>query len=157
MQPYIRACVDAAKEESDFAIRAEFGFTDEDLALSARTQEDSSKQWEKSMNPEDTDTVYRVAADPIRKLQKQERLVGPALACLKHGKIPYFIARSIALMCFFHNDADAAAVELQAYIAQNGIEAALEKYCGLSEEQEQENQLRQLVLGHYRELLASRA
>ena len=60
-------------------------------------------------------------------------------------------------MCFFHNDEDAAAVELQAYIAQNGIEAALEKYCGLSEEQEQESQLRQLVLGHYRELLASRA
>ena len=43
-------------------------------------------------------------------------------------------------MCFFHNDEDAAAVELQAYIAQNGIEAALEKYCGLSEEQEQLSQ-----------------
>ncbi len=156
-QPYIRACVDAAREEGKFALKAEFGFTDEDLKLSARTQETPGQQWEKSMNPEDTDTVYRVAADPIRKLKKEERLVGPALACLRHGKIPYFIARSIALMCFFHNDEDAAAVELQAYIAQNGIEAALEKYCGLSEEQEQESQLRQLVLGHYRELLASRA
>ena len=109
------------------------------------------------MNPEDTDTVYRVAADPIRKLQKQERLVGPALACLRHGKLPYFIARSIALMCFFHNDADASAVELQEYIAANGVGAALEKYCGLSDDQEQEAQLRQLVLGHYRELLASKA
>lgn len=156
-QPYIRACVDAAREESNFAIKAEFGFTEEDLKLSVRTQETPEQQWERSVNPEDTDTVYRVAADPIRKLQKQERLVGPALACLRHGKLPYFIARSIALMCFFHNDADASAVELQEYIAKNGIEAALEKYCGLSDAQEQEAQLRQLVLGHYRELLASKA
>ena len=149
--------MDAATQEGAFAIKAEFGFTDEDMKLSARTQEDNETKWKKSMNPKDTDTVYRVAADPIRKLAKNDRLVGPALCCLRHGKLPYFLARSIALLYFFHNDADAAAVEVQQFIADKGIEAAVEQYSGLSTQDENEHLLCQLILGHYRELLASRA
>ncbi len=57
--PYIRACVDAANREGNFAIKAEFGFTDEDLKLSVRTQETAEQKWEKAMDDKDTDTVSR--------------------------------------------------------------------------------------------------
>lgn len=150
--PYIRACVDAANREGNFAIKAEFGFTDEDLKLSVRTQETAEQKWEKAMDDKDTDTVSRVAADPIRKLTREERLVGPALACVRHGKLPYFLARSIALMYYFHNDADPAAVEIGEYVRQHGIGAALSKYSGLRDEEENERLLRQLIIGHFEEL-----
>lgn len=147
----VRYCTTKAVEEATFAVMEEFGFTLEDLKKGDRNKDDAA-WWKRCANPEDTDTVRRVAADPIRKLAKGERLVGPTLCCLKHGRIPYFLSRSVALGYCYQDESDAAARKLQAYVAEHGIAAALEEFSGLSEADENERLLRQLICAQYEEL-----
>ena len=151
VNPYNRYCTKKAAEEATFAVMREFGFTYEELKKGDRNQNDED-WWKRCSNPEDTDTVRRVAADPIRKLAKGERLLGPALCCLKHGRIPYFLSRSIALGYCYQDKEDKSAEELQAYLGEHGIAAALEKYSGLLEEDPEERMLGQLICAQYEEL-----
>ena len=80
-----------------------------------------------------------------------KRQVGPALACIRHGKLPYFISKSIALFYRFHNEKDEQAVELEQYIAAHGLMAAMEKYSGLSDDVPEEKLLKQLVAAQDRD------
>ena len=95
------------------------------------------------------DPLTRIAQDPKRKLARNDRLVGPALLCLKHGRLPYYLARSAAMMFYFQNPKDAAAVEIQNYLSENGIEKAIEKYCQLDRSKKEEELLFQLILAQY--------
>ena len=142
---YARMCIEQASQEAIFAVTQEFQFTREEL-WAGDHYADLQTYWDLLQKKKDQDSVYRVAADPIRKLQKEERLVGPALCCIRHGRLPYFIARSIALMYRFRNEKDAQAVELGAYVQAHGLPAALEKFSELSDERPEERLLRQLVL-----------
>ncbi len=88
---------------------------------------------------EDTDLVFRVANDPIRKLSRKDRLTGPALCCLKHGIVPYFLTRAVAYaLCYEHPD-DPASQELASFIRKNGISEAVIKYCQLDLKNPQED------------------
>ena len=49
------------------------------------------------------DTVARVAADPSRKLRSDDRLVGAANLCLKHGIVPTVLGEVIR-SAFIYND-----------------------------------------------------
>lgn len=115
---YERECVEQAGQEALFAVMQEFGFTLEELVQGDGYAVNMDAYWEQMKKRKDRDSVARVAADPVRKLEKEERLIGPALACIRHGKLPYFIARSIALMYSFQNPEDAQAVELQRYVSE---------------------------------------
>ncbi|MBR6822802.1 MAG: hypothetical protein IKM87_06535 [Clostridia bacterium] len=99
------------------------------------------------------DALNRVGADPIRKLGRNDRFIGPALLAIKAGKVPFFLARGAAYGFFFTNDADPAACEIQEYIKQNGIEKAVEKYCELDLSDRDENLLYQLIIGNYYEII----
>ena len=151
---YERECVEQAGQEALFAVMQEFGFTLEELVQGDGYAVNMDAYWEQLKKRKDRDSVARVAADPIRKLEKEERLIGPALACIRHGKLPYFIARSIALMYSFQNPEDAQAVELQSYVSEHGLGAAMERFSGLCQQVPEEKLLRQLVEGHYQELMA---
>ena len=98
-----------------------------------------------------------MAADPIRKLEKEERMVGPALACIRHGRLPYFISKSIALMYRFRNEKDEQAVELEEYIREHGLMAAMEKYSGLSDDVPEEKLLKQLIAAQDRDFQLQKA
>ena len=148
--PYIRKCVDAGQEEATQAVLKEYGFTRDDLAKGARERPGGS--WWDGMMEEDTDLVFRVANDPIRKLSRKDRLTGPALCCLKHGTVPYFLTRAVAYaLCYEHPD-DPASQELASFIRKNGISEAVIKYCQLDLKNPQEDVFLQMVLGHYHEL-----
>ena len=95
------------------------------------------------------DEVTRVGADPARKLARKDRLVGPAIACIKNGKVPFFLAKAAAAGFYFVNPEDASACEIQAYLKENGIEKAIVKYCQLDMEDPHEQLLYQLILAHY--------
>ena len=99
------------------------------------------------------DALNRVGADPIRKLGRNDRFIGPALLAIKAGKVPFFLARGAAYGFFFTNEADPAACEIQEYIKQNGIEKAVEKYCELDLSDRDENLLYQLIIGNYYEII----
>lgn len=99
------------------------------------------------------DEVTRVAADPIRKLARNDRLIGPALGCIKAGRVPYFLTLAAAYAFIYAPPEDQEAMEIQAYLAENSIEQAVEHFCQLDLTKPEENQIYQLVLTQYYNLV----
>lgn len=78
------------------------------------------------------DTVARVGKDPIRKLSVNDRLVGAANLCLKHGITPVYIALGIAAGYMFCPRSDQAATTLSSCIGTNSINRVLNEYSGIN-------------------------
>lgn len=78
-----------------------------------------------------TDTISRVSRAPIRKLQKEERLVGPCLQCeslhLKNNRL----IEGIAAAFLYDDTEDEQSVLLQKHVKENGIEEAVTYYTGI--------------------------
>ena len=89
------------------------------------------KNLERFRNPSLTDEVSRVGRSPIRKLSPNDRLVSPALAAYERGLSFKALTRSMAGALLFNVQDDPEAVELQASIAEIGVEATVTKYTGL--------------------------
>jgi hypothetical protein len=88
--PWILRQVDAALEEASVGLCAAFGFDPKEM-----------DQWNAGVrrlmaNARIGDRVERLVRDPLRKLARGERLTGPALLALKHGRKPRAIARVMA-------------------------------------------------------------
>lgn len=147
---YVRDMTDAATLEANHAIGLEFGFTAKDK------DRINELDWSGLQNAAAKDSVGRVLADPIRKLARNERFTGTAMLCLKHGSLPFNIARGAALLFLFDDRNDEAAAQIQDYIAANGIEKAVEKYCELDLDAPAENIYYELVVKHYKDLVALR-
>lgn len=76
----------------------------------------------KFQDPAITDPISRQVRDPLRKLSRHDRLVGPAMLCLDYGIQPNAISVSIAAALRHTDSADPSAVELHRRIgAQNEI------------------------------------
>lgn len=128
-----------ALEEVGEALIAVFGFSQQEMA-----------DWNKNAfcimnNPVLEDTVERVGANPIRKLDKQDRLTGPVLLCKDNGIWPYYLTKGIAHAFLFAPKSDENAVTVKEYADYYGIKEAAKKYCGLDREPE----LLQLIKRHY--------
>ncbi len=82
------------------------------------------------------DTIDRVGKDTKRKLSANDRLVGSAKLCIKHGIKPVNICAGMAAALFFAPEDDAAAIEVSSFCAENGVAAALEKYAELPADSE---------------------
>ena len=78
------------------------------------------------------DTVARVAADPLRKLRPDDRLVGAAALCLKHAIAPKALAQVIQAAFYYNDPNDPSAQELQARRQKDGDDAALEAVTGIA-------------------------
>lgn len=81
-------------------------------------------------NPHLSDEVTRVARGPKRKLSPQDRLISPATQLIERGKTPEALAKVAAAALKFDFDGDPEAVEIQAYIKDNGIESAITHFTG---------------------------
>ena len=77
--------------------------------------------------------MTRVARGPKRKLSPKDRLVSPATQLIERGKTPETLATVIAAALKFDFDGDPEAVEVQAYIKENGIESAISHLTGAEE------------------------
>jgi len=73
-----------------------------------------------------------VGRSPIRKLSAKDRLVGPALQALEYGITPSALSLVIAAALLFDSKDDPEAAEIQNHIKENGIEATIQKYTGIS-------------------------
>ena len=115
------------QEESAFGLIREFHLDEQEqrafMALALK----------KYTDPALNDRVERNAADTRRKLGKEERLVGPALLCLKHGKTPDAYAKAIAAAYYYTGSDDEGTREVQATIDRDGIEKAIQKYSAIDE------------------------
>lgn len=77
------------------------------------------------------DTVARVAADPLRKLRSEDRLIGAARLCLKHGVLPTALAAVIAATLRYDAPDDPGAQKLQRLRRESGDGGVLESVCGI--------------------------
>jgi mannitol-1-phosphate 5-dehydrogenase len=77
------------------------------------------------------DTVVRVGRDPVRKLSKNDRMIGAGLLCQKYGIKPVFISVGIAAGLVFAPIADELAFAVQEKISKDGIASAISEFCGI--------------------------
>ena len=77
------------------------------------------------------DTVARVGGDLVRKLRRNDRLVGAALYCIEQGVDPEPIVEGIRAALKFDRAEDVSAPELQKALREQGIDYVLEHYMGL--------------------------
>ena len=83
-------------------------------------------------NPNLSDEVFRVARSPKRKLSASDRIISPANQLLERGILPVALAKVAAAAFKFDCAEDNDAVEIQNFIKENGIDAAISKYTGLN-------------------------
>jgi mannitol-1-phosphate 5-dehydrogenase len=115
-----------ALEESSQALQAAYGFTAADMQhwISGVTAQVN--------NPQLGDTVQRICADPIRKLDKNDRLVGAVRLAHQHNLPAHALVRAIAAALHYQDDSDASSVSMQKTIEALGIRAAVQQICGLT-------------------------
>ncbi len=77
------------------------------------------------------DTIFRLGRDPIRKLAPHDRLVGAARLAERAGVRPEGLSWGIAAAFGFDPPDDPLAMELQALIAEDGLEAVMAKVSGI--------------------------
>lgn len=76
------------------------------------------------------DFIERNARDPLRKLGRDDRLVGSARLAQEYGIRPEHLCTAIAAAVYYVNPEDESAVELER-IRKEGVDAVLEKVCRL--------------------------
>ena len=129
------------QEEASHGLTGEFGYEEaEQKAFAALAMK-------KYTDPALHDQIERNACDSKRKLAVQERLLGPALLCLKHGRTPLAYATAIAAAYHYNGSPDAGTQEVQAAVSRLGIENAVKKYSSLDES----SALYPLILEAYRQ------
>lgn len=77
------------------------------------------------------DYIERNARDPIRKLGKDDRLVGSARLCLEYGVKPENLALAIACAMYYEEPTDSFAVQLKQIRTTQGIDVILRDICSL--------------------------
>lgn len=97
--------------------------------------------------PEQTTIEYvpRQAIDPMRKLGRNDRMVGPAMLCYQKGIIPKALIRTIANALSYDEPSDPSAMKMQQMIRELGIQKAASQITGLPED----HGLLQLVIEQY--------
>lgn len=84
-------------------------------------------------NPFIYDEVTRVGRSPIRKLQANDRFISPGKQYLEtFGEVPVHLTKAIAAAFHYDFREDPDAVKVQETIGQEGIDAAIETYTGLT-------------------------
>ncbi|TNH07437.1 mannitol-1-phosphate 5-dehydrogenase [Testudinibacter sp. TR-2022] len=84
-------------------------------------------------NPYLPDDVDRVGREPIRKLSPNDRLIKPLNGTIEYGLPHDNLVKAVAAALHYRNETDPQAVELQTYIADNGVLQAVQHYTGLGE------------------------
>jgi len=123
--PRIRNTCEAALDETRQALVAAYGFDEDELN---RFAADLLIRFE---NRTLGDTVARVAADPLRKLRPDDRLIGAANLCVANGVEPRALAQVIDAALRYDNPADPSAVSMQAALTAGGVGAFLMSHCGV--------------------------
>lgn len=104
-------------------------------------------------NPLLQDALVRVAKDPIRKLGRDDRIIGAAELCRSQGISAHHIATVCAAALCYDYPEDAQAVRLQTTIREQGVPETLRQISGIKPTGEFTRE----VDAEYRRLLASRA
>ncbi|MEP7359205.1 MAG: hypothetical protein ABI847_18280, partial [Anaerolineales bacterium] len=115
--PMILPVAQGVIDESGAAIAAKHGYT------RAEQQAYGEQSLRKYQNRDIVDPLERQVRDPIRKLGRNDRLVGAACLALEYGIRPANLALGIAAALEYANPQDPAALKLQEILAAGGLDA----------------------------------
>jgi len=128
--PEMAGEVEGALEEVGHALAAEYSFSEAEMA-------DYTADIVAYLgNPALPDTVDRVGGDPKRKAGPEDRLIGPARLCEKHGVEPRHLLRTVGRAFLFDPPGDQSATELQRELKLYGFPEAARRTCGLEPDEE---------------------
>ncbi|TFK81837.1 mannitol-1-phosphate 5-dehydrogenase [Polyporus arcularius HHB13444] len=124
----IRAVVHAALwDEAGAALRRKHKFDEGEY------REYVEKIMERFSNPRLKDEVTRVGREPLRKLAKGDRLLGPTTMALEYGLPTDNLSKGIAAAFLFDYEEDKQAVELQKRVEKEGIEKVVADITGFEQ------------------------
>lgn len=129
--------------ESASALEKIYGFRHEDLVNYMETM-----MIKRFTTPGVSDPIARVSREPIRKISANDRIMGPANECEQFGLDNHYLLKGVACALKFKSEGDKQAEELQKYIADNGVEAAIVKYTGV----EKGGHMYNVILDEYNKL-----
>jgi mannitol-1-phosphate 5-dehydrogenase len=121
----VRVAVEGVLAETKQLLVAKHEFTDE------AQQAYVDKILERFANPYLPDTVDRVGRQPLRKLSRSERLIGPAAELAERGIRPRHLLATVEAATSFDVPDDPESVELQHLLGTLTAEEATERICGL--------------------------
>jgi mannitol-1-phosphate 5-dehydrogenase len=125
--PEVFALVDQVTRESAWAVATKHRFDRTWL------EDYRSTFLEQMKSPFLPDEVSRVIREPMRKLTREERLVGPAMLACELGGKHQALAKMIAFGLALNNPADAQCRELRARLAGEGPKRTIAAVCGVPE------------------------
>ncbi|MTE22704.1 mannitol-1-phosphate 5-dehydrogenase [Microbacterium sp. ZXX196] len=123
--PDVAAAVAAAIEETSAVLATKHGFAADELAAYRATILGRFR------NPALPDTVHRVGRQPLRKLSRQERFVGPAAEAAERGLPTAGLVAAIDAALAFTDAADPQAVEMHERLASGDADAFTSEVTGL--------------------------
>jgi len=121
----VRAAVEGVLGETKQLLVAKHGFSDE------AQQAYVDKILQRFANPYLPDTVDRVGRQPLRKLSRSERLIGPAAELAERGVRPRYLLATVAAALSFDVPDDPESVELQQLLRTLSAAEATERITGL--------------------------
>lgn len=142
--PDVEQKVARAIEETSAVLAHKHGFADEELAAYRATILQRFK------NPALPDTVGRVGRQPLRKLSRHERFVGPAAEAAERGLAVDGLLDAIDAALAFDDPADEQAVELRGKLATQSPDAFTAEVTGLDPSHPLYAAVRDVVAGHTR-------
>ena len=125
--PEVFALVDQVTRESAWAVATKHRF-DRNWIEDYR-----ATFLEQMKSPFLPDEISRVIREPMRKLTREERLVGPAMLACELGGKHQALAKMIALALTLDNHEDVQCCELRARLADNGHAKTIAAVCGVPE------------------------
>jgi mannitol-1-phosphate 5-dehydrogenase len=125
VDPWVRPLLDQALSEATRALVAEHGFSAQGL------QEHLDDLLGRFANRALADPIVRLARDPLRKLAPNDRLVGVARLAERHAIQPEGLVWGIAGALTYDNEGDPHARDLQARLAEQGLQRVLADVCGI--------------------------
>ena len=134
--------VAAAIAETSAVLEAKHGFAAEDLAAYRATILTRFK------NPALPDTVQRVGRQPLRKLSRHERFIGPAAEAAERGLGTLGLLAAIDAALSFDDKNDAQAVEMREKLASMTADEFTAEVTGLEAEHPLYASVRDIVARH---------
>jgi mannitol-1-phosphate 5-dehydrogenase len=122
----VRSAVEGVLGETKRLLVAKHDFTDE------AQQAYVDKILQRFANPFLPDTVDRVGRQPLRKLSRNERLIGPAAELAERGIRPQHLLATVDAALSFDVPDDPESVELQELLRTLSAAEATERICGLT-------------------------
>ncbi|KAF8425235.1 mannitol dehydrogenase domain-containing protein [Tirmania nivea] len=117
-----------AMQESGAALQQKYNFDPEAHAVYM------DKIIDRFRNPHLKDECVRVGREPLRKLGRSDRFVGPAQLCKDYRLPNKHLCRGIAAVMRYENDDDPQSVELRDRIKQDGVEKVAIELSGWTED-----------------------